>query len=66
MIGYRRSFGGEMLDGRDACGSPVVVPLSFTDAASEDDPFLAISRGRAFFRVDDLLELADLVEELRS
>ena len=65
-IGYRRSFGGEMLDGRDACGNAVVVPLSFTDAAFEEDPFLAISDGRALFRVEDLLELADLVEELQS
>ncbi len=55
-----------MLDGRDACGKPVVVPLSFTDAAYEEDPFLAISEGRALFRVEDLLELADLVEELQS
>ena len=64
-IGYRRSFGGEM-PGRDAGGNAVVVPLAFTDAAYEEDPFLAISAGRAFFRVEDLLELADLVEELQS
>ena len=39
-------------------------PVSFTDAAFEEDPFLAISAGRAFFRAADLLRLAELISGL--
>jgi hypothetical protein len=61
---YRRGFGRERIEGRTASGEVVVVPLSFTDAAPEEDPFLALSGGRALFRGDDLLRLVDLVREL--
>ena len=63
-IGYRRSFGGEVVDGRDATGALVTLPLAFTDAAGEAEPFLAISAGRAFFRADDLLRLAEIMAEM--
>ena len=65
-IDYRRSFGGEMLDARDASGKPIAVPLAYTDAAYEEDPFLAISAGRAYFRIEDLLELAEVLVELQA
>ena len=64
LLAYRRGFGYEMVEGRDASGALVSVPLSFTDAAFEEDPFLAISAGRAFFRASDLLRLAELISEL--
>ena len=64
--GYRRSFGHERVEGRDTSGALVTVPLSFTDAAPEQDPFLAISAGRALFRGGDLLRLAELLRGIAT
>jgi len=48
----------------DKKGRRCEIPLSWTDLAPED-PFLALSSGRNWFRVADLLELACLIEGLR-
>lgn len=39
------------------------IPLTFTDLV-EVDPFVAVSAGRAWLGIKDLLRLAELVEEL--
>jgi hypothetical protein len=39
------------------------VPASWTDV-EEADPFVALSAGRTLFRVEDLLALSALIEEL--
>jgi hypothetical protein len=39
------------------------LPVGWTDAA-ETDVFVVMAEGRSPFRVDDLLELARLVEQL--
>jgi len=44
----------------DADGWVHAIPLAWTDAA-EEDPFVVLSGGRACFRVEDLLRLADLI-----
>jgi hypothetical protein len=41
------------------------VPLDWTDIGPQD-PFVAVSAGRALFRVEDLLGLARLIEEVNS
>jgi hypothetical protein len=41
------------------------VPLHWTDIGPED-PFVAVSAGRSFFRVEDLLGLVRLIEEINS
>jgi hypothetical protein len=41
------------------------VPLYWTDIGPED-PFVAVSAGRSFFRVEDLLALVRLIEEINS
>ena len=41
------------------------IPLDWTDIEPQD-PFLVVSAGRALFRVEDLLELARLVGELKG
>lgn len=66
LLAYRRGFGYEVAEGRDASGALISVPLAFTDAALEEDPFLAVSAGRAFFRGEDLLRLAELLSGLGS
>jgi hypothetical protein len=39
------------------------MPASWTDV-EEPDPFVALSAGRTVFRVEDLLALGALIEEL--
>jgi len=40
-------------------------PVSWTDIA-DPDPFVEVSQGRAAARVEDLLRLAQLVEDLKA
>ena len=40
------------------------IPAGFTDV-DPPDPFVFVSAGRAAFRVEDLLALADLLDGLR-
>lgn len=47
-----------------ADGSPLSVPISWTDAAPAD-AYLVVGGGRSRFRVEDLLSLAELVTSLR-
>jgi len=62
---YRRSWGREYVDCLDDNGRIVSIQLDWTNAAGEQDPFVAFSAGRSCFRVEDLLRLADLMEKLR-
>jgi len=43
-------------------GSLRSVPVHWTDRAAPD-PVITVGRGRAYFRVDDLLTLAELVRQ---
>lgn len=43
----------------------VSVPLSWTDIGPPD-PFVKISAGRALFRVEDLLRLTILINEIKQ
>jgi hypothetical protein len=46
-------------------GQLLRLPARWTNAKPED-AFVAVAAGRCRFRVDDLLRLADLVEQLRE
>jgi hypothetical protein len=64
LVQYRRSWGQRgRVEGRDRTGERVSFPLAWTDAA-EQDLFVVVARGRSYFRVDDLLRLADLLADL--
>ena len=54
---------GDRLFCRDGSGRPVVMPPEWTSWAVPD-PFVAMSNGRADFRVTDLLELSKLLKAL--
>lgn len=64
LLGYRRSWGQELVDGQDGNGHVVSLPLQWTDAAPGEDPWLAIAQDRSYFRIEDLLKLASLIESL--
>ncbi|MHC4456853.1 MAG: DUF5372 family protein [Planctomycetota bacterium] len=49
----------------NAKGHRSSVPLHWTDIGPQD-PFVAVSAGRSLFRVEDLLGLVDLIEEINS
>jgi len=46
-------------------GQSAFFPASWTDVA-QADPFVVLSRGRAFARFEDLLRLVDLIEDLKA
>ena len=48
----------------DRSGELQSILASCTDAAGPD-PFMEIAAGRSFFRYEDLLRLADLLQDLR-
>ena len=62
-VGRRYNRHGERLLLQVGDGSVWSIPPQWTDLADED-PEVAMSGGRALFRVADLLELADLVDRL--
>ena len=64
LITFRRDWLYERVECLDANGHPFLIPLAWTNAA-EEDPFVTISGGRSFFRVEDLIRLADLMDELK-
>lgn len=49
----------------DEGGLLVSFPAAWTDAVDED-PFVAMAAGRSALRVEDLLALARLIDDLRS
>ncbi len=68
---YRREFrltdrrirgtGGDRVYFYEDHGRLESMPVAWTDMAAEE-PFIAVAAGRAYFRVDDLLRLAALLE----
>jgi hypothetical protein len=63
LVGYRRSWGHESVDGLDSEGRLFTVPMAWTDAG-EKDLFRVLSGGRSYGRVRELLRLAHLLEGL--
>jgi hypothetical protein len=58
------SWDTEFLKFEDDAGGVRTIPRAFTDAA-DPDPFVYVSAGRSPFRVEDLVRLAELLEELK-
>jgi hypothetical protein len=60
LIVAKKLWGEERVTVQAPDGSLRSVPVGWTDWLPPD-PVLTVGRGRAYFRVDDLLRLADLV-----
>jgi hypothetical protein len=65
MIEYRHTWGEKRVYFLDSSGQMQRLPASWTDVAGED-PFVAVAAGRSPLRLEDLLKLADLLEQLRG
>ena len=61
---YRKNWGEDRVYFYDAEERLQAIVASCTDAGGID-PFVAIAAGRSLFRYTDLIELAELLEELR-
>jgi hypothetical protein len=64
FVKRRRNWDADRVYVYDDGGGLVSVPVEWTDVVAED-PFVVIAAGRCPFRVEDLRELAGLVERLR-
>jgi hypothetical protein len=60
-VDERWSWGKRWLYCSEEDGGLFCVPAQWTDDA-EQDPFVLVSAGRAWGRVEDLLRLADMVQ----
>jgi hypothetical protein len=65
FVARRRNWGEDRVYYHDEQGELGSLPTGWTDAA-DADPFVVMAAGRSLFRIADLLELADLVEQVRS
>ena len=63
LIEYRHTWGEERVYFLDCAGQMQRLPVAWTDAAGED-LFVVVAAGRSPLRVEDLLQLADLLEHL--
>lgn len=63
MIEYRHAWGEERVYFLDSSGQMQRLPATWTDVV-EVDPFVKIAAGRSPLRVEDLLQLADLIARL--
>jgi hypothetical protein len=61
----RPHWGEDRVFYRLADGSATSLPAGWTSVVPED-PVVVVTRGRAPFRVDDLVELARLVSRLKA
>lgn len=61
---YRNNWGEDRVYFHDTEGQLQSILASCTDAGGVD-PFVTMSAGRSFFRYEDLIKLADLLEKLR-
>jgi Family of unknown function (DUF5372) len=63
-VEYRKNWGEDRVYFHDTEGQLQSILASCTDAGGVD-PFVTMAAGRSFFRYEDLIKLADLLEKLR-
>ena len=64
VVGHRVQWGEARVFYRDPQGHRASLPARWTSLAPED-PYIAVGAGRSRFRVQDLIDLAALLAELR-
>ena len=63
LVDYRQTWGEDRVYFYDREGRLKAIPTGWTDFHGPH-AFVVISAGRAYFRVHDLLSLADLIADL--
>jgi len=64
VVTYRHNWGEDRVYFHNAEGCLSSIPACWTTVVAPD-PFVAVADGRCFFRYQDLIQLADLMEKLR-
>jgi hypothetical protein len=64
-VEYRHSWGEHRVFFYDAQGQIVSIPANWTSLV-EEDPFIVVGAVRSYFRPQELLQLGDLIEALKS
>jgi len=65
LVTYRRNWGEHRVYFHDDTGRLVSLPAAWTSVFPAD-PYVAVSAGRSPFRVQDLLELSQLIARIRQ
>ena len=65
LVTYTNAWGEDRVYFNDDEGSMVALPASWTDVVGPD-PTVVVSKGRAYFRLQDLIRLIELVEGLKA
>jgi Family of unknown function (DUF5372) len=63
LITYRQNWGEDRIYFHDSNGKLVSIPAQWTSLFPED-PWVSLSTNQSFFRVPDLLELAQLIQSM--
>ncbi|MEW6275701.1 MAG: DUF5372 family protein [Bacillota bacterium] len=64
LVTYRQNWGEDRVFFHDREGRLRSIPASWTSVGAID-PFVAVSAGRSFFRVEDLLALIALLQGIK-
>ena len=62
---HRHNWGEHRVFFYGANGQIVSIPANWTSLVGED-PFVVVAAGRSYFRPQELLQLGDLVQALKS
>ena len=65
MVAESREYGEERVYYRDQNGRMRFLPVRWTSLAAPD-PFVLTAAGRAYFRLEDLIRLAEQMKELQA
>src|SRR5271157_3759885 len=65
LVTYRRDWGGHRVYFHGDTGRLASLPAQWTSLFPVD-PFVAVSAGRSHFRIQDLLELSQLIARIRQ
>jgi len=65
MVTYRHNWGEDRIYFHDHKKHLISVPAYWTSVIPED-PFVKISAGRCFFRVEDLICLCNLIQNIKK
>jgi len=65
LVVWKQTWGEDRVYFHDELGRLCSMPARWTDILPQD-PFVVVSAGRSCLRVAELIELANLVERLRS
>jgi hypothetical protein len=65
FVEHRHNWGEDRVNLRGENGGLFSLPAGWTDVAAVD-PFVVIAAGRCPFRLDDLLAVSAVIDQLRS